>query len=180
MKLAMTSGEQTLLEGFLRLAHRYVEFGSGGSTVLAAGFCDQVTTVDSSLDWLDKVAAATADKRAQVNRRFVDIGPTRDWGFPNIEDPVKFESYSRAADLALLHADFVLVDGRFRVACFARVCELGFSGPIAFHDYPQRPWYFAVETIADPIAKCDSLYIFKPRHRRHAAKLWSYYRHDPR
>ncbi len=180
MELAMTSGERALLESFLRPARRYVEFGSGGSTVLAAGICDQVTTVDSSLEWLDKVAAATAAEPAQVNRCFVDLGPTRAWGFPNIEDPVKFEAYSRAADPALLHADLVLVDGRFRVACFARVCELGFSGPIAFHDYPQRPWYFAVEAIADPIAKCDSLYVFKLHDRRNAVKLWSYYCHDPR
>jgi len=181
MKLAMAQEEVSLLEAFLEPAQTYVEYGSGGSTVLAANFCAQVTTVDTSRDWLDKVKAAVGEGDAQINLQFADLGPTREWGFPNIENPQKFESYSCANDKFVPDADFILIDGRFRVACFARVCELGFRGPIAVHDYTPRPWYFAIEAIARPIARARSLQVFVPTTNADAARdLWSRYKHDPR
>ncbi len=58
----MEASEQALLETFLRSSRRYMEFGSGGSTVLAAGLvAESVVSVDSSTEWIDRVVAACAE-----------------------------------------------------------------------------------------------------------------------
>ena len=61
MTPAMKPSEIGLFSAFCAGAHSYVEFGCGGSTVLAAGLVrGQIKVVDSDPKWLDNVKKACA------------------------------------------------------------------------------------------------------------------------
>ena len=52
----MSDNELALFVAFLRNSAKYLEFGVGGTTVLAATHVrDWVIAVDSSKEWIDKV-----------------------------------------------------------------------------------------------------------------------------
>ncbi len=142
MQPFMTAGETTLLDGFLKCAEHYVEFGAGGSTCFASRRVKaSVTAVDSSQKWLDKVASYCAETATQIQPHLVlaDIGPTGDWGFPTGTSHMKsWPDYHEAIwqNPATRDTDFFLVDGRFRIACFMQIllrCRP--DALIAIHDF---------------------------------------------
>src|SRR5258708_6728299 len=78
-------GEYELLYKEMSKATSYLEYGTGGSTLLAAE-CGMrlIVSVDSDATWLRKVAERIANKRTSVDIELIhcDIGPTGEWGFP--------------------------------------------------------------------------------------------------
>ena len=97
----------------------------------------------------------------------VDIGPTKEWGYPDGEARRDdWRSYHERiwADPEASRADFYLVDGRFRVACFAQV--LLHAAPdalIAIHDFANRPDYHVVHDVAREVARTENLSVFLRR-----------------
>ena len=92
----LSKAEHQLLHSFLICSNTYVEFGAGGSTCMAAALVRQaITSIDSSKEWLDSVAAFCAKNPnlIQPNLIHVDIGPVGEWGMPT--DP---ETKSRWPD----------------------------------------------------------------------------------
>jgi hypothetical protein len=128
MTPAMTPSEISLLSGFLRSANNYVEFGIGGSTVLASSLVKRsIVSVESSAEWIEKVASSVDIDRSRIHLNLVhaDIGPVGALGGPASEASRSlWPNYSKViwslADVEA--ADLYLVDGRFRVACFAAGC----------------------------------------------------------
>ncbi len=169
MQIAMTEPEQLMLGGLLRCAHRYLEFGTGGSTVLAARLVrHSVIAVDSSREWLDRVAAACpAERSAKLLLNHVDIGPVGNWGVPQDEATrPRWPSYHNAiwANAEAEQADLVLVDGRFRVACFVQALLRTAPGTLVLlHDYPERPGYHVVEQLARPVMALGALVAMRRR-----------------
>lgn len=164
----MTADDTALLSALLRSADNYVEFGCGGSTVLAAGLVGgSIITVDSSADWLARVREACADKPAQPRLLHADIGPTREWGYPS--DHATRDRWPRYhgrpwAEPAAAAADLFLIDGRFRVACTMQVllrCRP--EALIVVHDYRPRREYHAIEQFARPIAETAELVVLQRR-----------------
>src|SRR4051812_3128434 len=99
MNVAMTRPEAVLFESFLRASRNYLEFGSGGSTVMASqNVKERIVSVNSSREWLDKVAAAVTNlpgKKPELILRHVDIGPTKEWGYPtSAEARSRWPAYS--------------------------------------------------------------------------------------
>jgi hypothetical protein len=181
MKIAMTAPEIALLDRMMTPLTRYLEFGAGGSTIFALERCATVTSVDSHPDWLKAVRDAAGAGSSRLTTIQADIGEVKEWGYPVDEsEPGIFSRYFHAADYSLNDADLILVDGRFRVACFAHVVAMGFKGPIMFHDYRDRPWFHDVEQIAKPVISADTLSVFLPTHREAAADLLKKYSADPR
>jgi len=149
------------LEELLRGSRCYLEYGAGGSTVKA---CDVgvpvVLSVESDRDWLEALGRKIARRRSasQLIPLHIDLGPVKDWGFPVSE--AHWKNYSNYPLLAWeecirrgLKPDLVLVDGRFRVACF--MATLLFAQPgcrILFDDYGDRPDCTAVERFVQPSA----------------------------
>jgi hypothetical protein len=80
----MTDKEMALFEAVTNCASNYLEFGSGGSTVLATTtVSSRVISINSSQQWLDSVRAnATSAPGDRLILHYVDIGPTGDWGAP--------------------------------------------------------------------------------------------------
>jgi hypothetical protein len=171
MTPAMTAAEIELLSAALRPAVRYVEFGSGGSTVLAATIVgESIISVDSSQEWLGAVEQACLEAKTPIMPKgvLVDIGRIRDFGWP-IDETARdrwpdYHSSVWARWPEAAKADVFLIDGRFRVACFLQSLLHSDSDCIfMMHDYFSRPYFHIVEMFARVIARADDLAVFVKR-----------------
>jgi hypothetical protein len=115
--LTMPEAEAAALLAAYAGAGAVLEYGSGGSTVLAAEAGAEVWAVESDAAWAAKMqawfAAHPATGRAHVVH--ADIGPTRDWGHPVDGSRLRqWPDYAlKVWDLpGFRHPDVVLVDGR--------------------------------------------------------------------
>jgi hypothetical protein len=108
----MPEAECQALTAALQQAHSYLEFGMGGSTVLAAWLgVPQIVAIDSSQAWVDKVAGqiAGAQTVSQTKLLFADIGPTGEWGYPEgIQAQCRWPNYYALAWATAKEPDLVL------------------------------------------------------------------------
>lgn len=138
-------------------ASSYVEFGSGGSTYLAARQGIPFVSVDSDRYFMDAVRRQIVEDGLHdpENQRFhhVDIGLTKKWGHPvmflppSVARRERFRSYSDFPETPRT-PDLVLVDGRFRVACALkalRALATHEGWTLLIDDYLKRPGYRVVE-----------------------------------
>lgn len=150
-----TEGRE-LLATQLAQAKIFLEYGSGGSSVMAASTgVKRIYSVDSDRGFLDAVAAkikATTDAPdGKYIPIYVDIGPTKEWGMPiDRSKAAQWPDYFNAPWARLAEdkegPDLILIDGRFRVACFlASLLHAQEGCVILFDDYMDRPHYHAVE-----------------------------------
>lgn len=144
------------LERQLRQTRLYLEFGSGGSTLLANKLSVPSISVESDRFYARAVRRGLAHPgiaRIRVPR----MGITAEWGMPLFFRRSKGPRYVAAGFEALgdRFPDLVFVDGRYRVACAlesARQANLaGASALLMFDDYEGRPFYRAAEDyLGDP------------------------------
>lgn len=128
-----------------------LEYGSGGSTVLAAQLGKPVVAVESDAAWAARLADRLEREGLAASLHPVDIGPTGDWGRPrSTEGAARYHRYALSVwdRPDLRHPDLVLIDGRFRAACLAATM-LRISRPVTvlFDDYLNRPFYHGVEKL---------------------------------
>jgi hypothetical protein len=163
----MTASEQECVSNFFKPAKSYVEFGCGGSTVLASKLiAGTIIAIDSSKEWVERVRAECKRTPDQIQPTLlhVDIGSTGDWGRPIDESAIgRWPQYSSLIwdTRGASEADLYLVDGRFRVACFLETllhCKA--DAVILMHDYAPRLEYHVVEQFARPFLMCETLYAF--------------------
>ncbi len=147
-------------------ASTVLEYGSGGSTALAARLGKSVIAVESDASWAQEMQAYLAATSPAANARVhpVDIGATRKWGFPvNQEKMAQFHHYALTVwdRPDFTKPDLVLIDGRFRVACFCTVA-LRIDRPtrVLFDDYANRAHYHKIEAIAKPTAQVGTMVAF--------------------
>ncbi|MDQ2762190.1 MAG: glycosyltransferase [Pseudomonadota bacterium] len=180
-------GEHRLFsDAMARYGQRYLEFGTGGSTVLAAKAGSIFVGVDSDTRWLNKLKAQPAVARAIKAGRgallHVDIGPLGEWGFPADESrAASWPDYIRFPwtewDSRRERPDLVFVDGRFRVACCLSVVvamsawrAIGDTPRVLLHDFnAARPFYQPVLDFFEIEAVENSLHLL--RIRRDASPL---------
>lgn len=166
MRPAMTDAETAMLESFLSKSQDYFEFGAGGSTCSASRLVQKtITTLDNSLEWLMR-ARESCERQGTLLPliKFADVGPVKELGFPKDERyRNRWPSYPKAV-LTLENRseiDTFLVDGRFRVACFAATMLVARSDAVILvHDYGNRPVYDVMATIGRMISSSDNLAAF--------------------
>lgn len=140
-------------------ASTLLEYGAGGSTILAANTSiETIVSVESDSEFLSALEAKVRNQFPQL--RFfpihVDIGSTREWGYPLDDTHARsWPKYcSEPWDLCnrnRISPDLILIDGRFRVACFFITLLCARRGSvILFDDYFDRDHYHAVEKIITP------------------------------
>lgn len=152
--LTLPEAEASHLREVYARAGAILEYGSGGSTVLAAEMGGKrVWSVESDQAWAEMMRGWFAQnppaKGTEMEIIWSDIGPTRDWGFPR--DASGWKTYARYPlrvwDLpGFVQPDVVLVDGRFRTGC-ALAAALRTARPVTvlFDDYAPRKQYHRVE-----------------------------------
>ena len=163
----MSDAELALFRCFVEQANGYVEFGAGGSTVLAASAASGfIVSTDSAQVWIDAVASQCRERDAALVPEMVlaDIGPTREWGYP--VDDSRRDRWSRYHQLCwerprTTEAGLYVVDGRFRVACAMQVLIRARTGAVLlFHDFASRAHYHPVRRFAREIAAAEDLSAF--------------------
>lgn len=183
----MTENERGLFKKALEGATYYFEFGSGGSTVWAVEKGLTVHGVESDAKWVNSLKDKLGE-RCQV--KTVDIGPTREWGFPASDDhKEKFINYSLAIQDHDISFDLILVDGRFRVACTIAAIqhilkhrEDSERSRIFIHDFWNRPHYHAVLDFLESVEKSESAGLFRIKEKLNLKKMdqvWKEYSHNP-
>ena len=154
----------------LRSASCYLEFGAGGSTILAArmGLAD-VVSVESDPTWLERVDARLKGDAASARTHLlpIDIGPTRALGYPaGKTHEASFRDYPlgpwRYCAENGLSPDLVLIDGRFRLACMLATLRHARPGcRVLFDDYRWRAHYHGVERFVRPVAMIGRMAEFR-------------------
>jgi hypothetical protein len=170
----------------------YLEYGTGGSTMLASRAGVPLTyCVESDASWLAAVDHRLRDLKGSGRHVLLhaDIGPTGERGFPKTT-PVGTAAGDYALDVWRrieedgAVPDVVLVDGRYRVAsCLASMLHARTGTPILFDDYLDRPHYNAVEEVVAPLRNHDRLMEFvvpEQLDRENAWRLLARYAGDPR
>lgn len=165
--LTMPEAEAARLKAEYTKATRILEYGMGGSTVLAAEMAGKsVYSVESDKAWHDAMERyfAAHPPRARLMLHHSDIGPTRDWGHP--VDETKFRRWP-SYPLSVwdrddfLQPDVVLIDGRFRAACFmATLFRTREPVRVLWDDYMGRDRYHDIEEFCLPSEMVGRMAIF--------------------
>ncbi|MBY5967883.1 tetratricopeptide repeat protein [Halomonas denitrificans] len=183
----MTVSEQQLFLDALRKTQRYFEFGSGGSTIWATREGISVHGVESDANWVQALREACGET---CKVRSVDIGSTREWGFPVDTRPdERFEAYSLAIHDMADAFDLILIDGRFRVACTLQSiihtiqnADRPRDTRLFLHDFWDRPHYHSVLEFLEEEKRVDTAGIFRIKEGLSLDRLeqqWHVFKHDP-
>ena len=173
LPVMMTAAEIELMTKYLKKSRYYLEFGCGGSTLLAlAQSPGRIVSVESDAAWIAKLKEQDAIQKAVASNRLAfyhaDIGPVREFGAPKDESRIKqWKNYYMSPWLFRdFDYDLVLIDGRFRVMCaLAAVMCAEHATIVAIHDYGNRRGYFDVEPYFDTIDYADKLVVLQKRPR---------------
>ena len=153
-RLTLPDQEAEALERAYASARVVLEYGSGGSTFLALrSGAEFVMSVESDKAWSERIGAALGAE-FPADRFLVhhaDIGPTGPWGRPAGSGAYRrFHLYATGIwdRPGFRHPDVVLIDGRFRVACFlAAMIRCTRPVTVLFDDYIDRKYYHWIEEL---------------------------------
>jgi len=144
------------LRARLKSASVYLEYGSGNSTYMALRDfpkLERVFSVESGREFCVSLAEKISQKESRLSLMWVNVGETKDFGYPADEsNKSNYSTYSTAIwDLMaseFKNPDLVLVDGRFRAACFVTTALRALPGTeLIFDDYVDRDYYHEVERL---------------------------------
>ncbi|MBF0525611.1 MAG: hypothetical protein HQK56_11000 [Deltaproteobacteria bacterium] len=169
MDIVMSPAEIELYAEVLAKKTKLVEFGCGGSTLIAVrSKLIQIHTVDSSLEWLKEIQKQPEIADAKISGRlhlhWADIGEVKAWGIP-VDDTARrrwllyWSQVWRHADPAA--TDVVFIDGRFRIstAIYAALI-LPPDAVIVIHDFWSRPQYHVVLDFLQCMDRVDEIAVF--------------------
>ena len=154
----------------------YLEYGSGGSTVLASRFVQRLFSVESDARFLQAVERKVRAIGSKSENHFLhaDIGLTEFWGKPAFTNltPARLQRWSgypqlpwKSLNTAGVIPDLILIDGRFRVACMLE-CLIRLDGrdtTVCFDDYFDRESYAVVEQFADLVDRAGRMAVFRKK-----------------
>ena len=135
---------------YLNKSKVYGEYGMGNSTKLAIEKKLIIYSVDTDLSWVSYCKSQDTSKSNKLI--WVDLGEVKNWGFPNSYEKIKnIDNYLNFIWQQNFKPDLVLIDGRFRVACFLTCLKYADEGTlIIFDDYVERKIYHIVERFIYP------------------------------
>ena len=156
-------GDDYLFKKLSRETKIYGEYGCGESTLWIARNTDNIIlSVESSIKWSEKIKRLVPNKN-KLKIDLINLGKTISYGYP--------KTYERREHFSLycnsiwnhkdLHPDIVLIDGRFRVACFLTCLIKAKPGTkLIFDDYINNSHYHVVEEFLKPKEYCGRQALF--------------------
>jgi hypothetical protein len=175
----MSSAERELFTSLLGTSRAFLEFGCGGSTLLAIQHSLRfIASVDTDIAWIEKLKANDLVKQAVASHRLhfihVDLGPVAEWGVPSGESQIRsWPKYYTAPYLRYdWEFDLILIDGRFRVPCLLTAASCAPEGcQVLVHDYGLRHNYSVAEKYFDTQRTAGTLFLLKKRSKVNARAL---------
>ncbi|WP_052832992.1 hypothetical protein [Bradyrhizobium sp. LTSP885] len=147
----------------------YLEYGSGGSTIMAAKHVARLVSVEPDAIFARTVQAALPKTDAEISILTPQIGATRDWGYPIFDHPTpariaRWKSLPQAPWKVLTEIpDLILVDGRFRIACaLESLLRIDTATRLLVDDYAGRD-YRVIEQFAELVAMHGRMAEFRKR-----------------
>jgi hypothetical protein len=167
--IRMTDPEIALFSAQLRTSNFYLEFGCGGSTILAAQSESRfIVSAESDANWIAKLKQHETIKTAlgagTLFLEHIDLGPVRDWGAPADEQKIKVwpEYYMRPFKKYDYAFDLILIDGRFRINCALTAVVFSVeTARVLIHDYELRARYFNIEKFYEITDSVGTLYLMR-------------------
>ncbi|PYF12971.1 hypothetical protein C8J30_101355 [Rhodobacter viridis] len=157
-KLTLPEAEAAALTEAYASAEVILEYGSGGSTAMGAEMPGKrIFSVESDADWLAMMRGwfDAHPPKAQLVLHHGDIGPTKEWGAP--KDTAAFRQWPSYPIGVwdrpdFVQPDLVLIDGRFRAACFlTTLFRITKPVRLLWDDYTLRPGYHLMESFCPPV-----------------------------
>lgn len=137
-------------------ANVILEYGSGGSTVMASEMSGKtIFSVESSKIWTRQMRRwfNEAHPPSMPMIQYINIGETGKWGSPTgTEGFQQYHLYPLSIwdTEEFKHPDVILVDGRFRVACaLTAMLRCTKKTTLLFDDYEGRKGYHVIEDYLD-------------------------------
>lgn len=162
-KKRLFRGNDALFKQLAESCTIYGEYGVGQSTLwMYRNTRSKILSVDSSSEWIGAVAKDMAGDSDRLEVEWVDIGPLGEWGSPlTFSRRRNFRDYVASIWRHSEKPDFVLIDGRFRIAClFVSLLNGDVGTRILFDDYLDRPKYHVVEEVLKPVQFCGRQALF--------------------
>ena len=153
-ELTMPESEAAHLREAYAAADVILEYGVGGSTVMAAEMAGKtITSVETDQLWVQTLQDWFKQNPCKSTPDIIwaNIGPTKAWGRP--KDETQWKDFAKyPLDIWMLedapHPDVVLVDGRFRAGCvLATAFNCKRDTRVLVDDYKRRDSYHGIEKI---------------------------------
>lgn len=162
-------GDFELFSDLIKNCIVYGEYGCGKTTLWVAKNSDcKILSVDSSLKWINlvekKLNVFVNPNRFELLHSY--CGEISDFGYPkDYSERNAYYEYFNSIWERDLSPDLVLIDGRFRVACFLTSLLRSKPGTkILFDDYSLREEYHIIEDFITPKIKTKRQALFiKPK-----------------
>jgi len=158
-QITLPPQEAQLMKEHYQSAQTILEYGSGGSTIYAASLPHKpkIFSIESDQNWAAKLQSSLTSTypEADIHLRHIDIGKTKAWGHPaDHKSYLKYPDYpfSIYDDPDFESPDVILIDGRFRQACFyAALFKSSKPITILWDDYANRKEYHSIERYFEPV-----------------------------
>jgi hypothetical protein len=173
-------GGLAIFEAELGRCSSYAEYGSGGSTLFVdARSSVPCLSVESDPKWAREIRRML--RRAECAVVHIDVGPVGRWGTPrrprrHLSEALRYPDAIFDGGAA---PDLVLIDGRFRVACFLQCYQrLQEDAVILVDDYVNRPEYWVMGDLLAPAETAGRMakFVVPPRQDRRPIPLALAYR----
>lgn len=154
----------------LKLVDFFIEYGAGGSTLLAAmQNTPNIVSVESDKLWMKRVERelSKVSSKSCIKLIHADIGRVGPWGTPlgQIDGEKNYAILPWTTEIYGSSPLLVLIDGRFRITCFLTSLLWSPEGShLLFDDYHDRDSYKVVENILKPCMRVGRSAVFiRPR-----------------
>ena len=152
LKPWLTEFDCAYLEQSLKDCTEYLEFGSGGSTLLADKLCNRVTSVETDKSFIDGLLPYCR----RTKFIYVDFGDVVEYGHlktkfvPGID--YYTQPFSRGAN-----PDLILIDGRFRIATLSYCLLTSKPGTKILFDDFQKSRYECLKKFPIPFRQLNEM-----------------------
>ena len=160
MEPSLSKNDKLMFYKYLDNSKNYFEYGSGGSTYQASirNNIIKIYSVESDKEWYNILQNKIKSNNFIYFYNEMNTRPNN-WGYPGKNSTL--EQHKNYSNFMInltkdeqKSIDFILIDGRFRVACCLKCFDIINSDClIAFDDFLDRPHYHVVLNYYDIVEK---------------------------
>lgn len=162
----LTENERLFFLLILATSKKYLEFGMGGSTLLAFNTLsiEKIVSVEHNFDWFKRISEFNGiknEERKRIFLEYIDLGKLIK-NRPLKQNIKKFSDYSSLVFQKFENDyDFVFIDGMFRVACVLQtILNCKKDTKILIHDINYQIKYHIVYKYLEVIYSIDTMVLF--------------------